>query len=873
MTALGADSSFSELFNQDDPEFIEALRTTVFPGELPADSLSRTNMKRRRSEEAEVGKSLLQEIVKTLSQGSTDCEDGPGLKDESGRRKRKRTKVSEGPQEDQFTQGSSRAPKSSAKVSEEDARRHGEDETHLERDAVPLHVSDPVTFAGASRVPGYSPYKANEHAGRLMQDVEFRAGHTSAAGADFIDGFYKNSRLHHLSTWKTELRALVAEAQERAEKAFALGGGVGVEDEITKDGDADVGVDVDQPVGKVKEDEGTSMRGNALQMFRSPSKGKGKGKEREDVELERVIMHCDFDCFFASVGLLTRPYLKDQPVVVCHSQGTQGRETSTSEVSSANYKARDFGIRNGMSLQQARKLCPGIVTIPYEFDRYKKVSLQLYTVLMSHADDLEAVSVDEALIDVTTAVRQMPPSSDKRYDPCKAFAETLRAEIRSKTGCEVSIGISHNIMLARLATRKAKPAGSFHLRLADLQKHIEHVCIDELHGFGRAAREKALERLGAATLGELAKKPRSVLCDSLGKAAGSLLYDAMRGIDHRRLESDKPRRSVSAEINYGIRFENNEQAQAFMFQLSEEVARRLDAIEMRGRTLTLKIMKRDPEAPIEPPKFLGHGCCNVFNKQASLSSADGRATSDALIIGQQAWRLLKSLAFDARDLRGIGIQIQKLEKASESTERTRELAQAKLAFRKLPKEEKERSDISLSVQPPSSPEDNVHTGPPSAAGATTTVSNLALPSFSQVDRTAFEALPTGLRDEITAEYSRRSASPALSAFSETARSLSPPPRRTTDRGTPLRRITQALAPRVRSGDALSAAAGSAQKHNIFERCQVQGGSRGTKVEVTRVELARLGIDPRVFAELPQEMQLEQLTSARFTRSFGAKAKK
>lgn len=116
----------------------------------------------------------------------------------------------------------------------------------------------------------------------------------------------------------------------------------------------------------------------------------------------------------------------------------------------------------------------------------------------------------------------------------------------------MSIGISHNVTLARLATRKAKPAGVFHLRLSDLQKHIEHMCIDELHGFGPAARTRALERLGAATLGELAKKPRAVLCDALGRQAGSDLYDIMRGVDRKKLESDKPRRSVSAEINVSI---------------------------------------------------------------------------------------------------------------------------------------------------------------------------------------------------------------------------------------------------------------------------------------------------------------------------------
>ena len=106
------------------------------------------------------------------------------------------------------------------------------------------------------------------------------------------------------------------------------------------------------------------------------------------------------------------------------------------------------------SLHQARKLCPTVATIPYEFEkyayvirrgslltlyivfRYKQTSLKLYTILMTHADDLQAVSVDEALVDVTTAVRQMPSSERDRYDPAKVFAEMLRAEIKNATGCD-----------------------------------------------------------------------------------------------------------------------------------------------------------------------------------------------------------------------------------------------------------------------------------------------------------------------------------------------------------------------------------------------------------------------------------------------------
>lgn len=345
MTELSASSSFSELCSQDDPSFLHALRTTIFPGELPADS---NCLKRRRSEVIEEVTRLSQEHVRTKSQSYTSCEDEYGSAGEDGQRKRK--KISEEPQEPQFIQGSSLAPVSPFKASETERDCH-EDRflPHSEANHTPLHVSDPVSYADAARVSGYSPHKANEHVERLMQDADFRAEHTSAAGADFIDGFYKNSRLHHLSTWKVELRALVAEAQERAEKAFIRGTeddseeGTGAdENEGGKDGE------VNEIVGKVEADSGTSMRGNVFQLLRSPRKGKGKSNDRDSADPETIIMHCDFDCFFASVGLLTRPYLKDQPVVVCHSQGAQGRETSTSEVSSANYKARDHGVRNGM---------------------------------------------------------------------------------------------------------------------------------------------------------------------------------------------------------------------------------------------------------------------------------------------------------------------------------------------------------------------------------------------------------------------------------------------------------------------------------------------------------------------------------------------
>lgn len=193
---------------------------------------------------------------------------------------------------------------------------------------------------------------------------------------------------------------------------------------------------------------------------------------------------------------------------------------------------------------------------------------------MSHADDLQAVSVDEALIDVTSSVRRIRTeiSQSQRVssptDPARDFAEAIRAQVKAATSCEgkpdpsnrrispahlfiVSIGIAHNIMLARVASRRAKPAGSFHILPADVPQILAPLDINDLHGFGYATRQKAKDKLGATNLGELSKKSKGVLCEALGKGTGETLYKALRGIDDRKLESDKPRKSVSCDINVG----------------------------------------------------------------------------------------------------------------------------------------------------------------------------------------------------------------------------------------------------------------------------------------------------------------------------------
>ena len=188
----------------------------------------------------------------------------------------------------------------------------------------PVAAKSPSKEPAAVELPRYASSTSNPLATRVMANPDWRKAHTSVA-PDFIEGYYKNSRLHHLSTWKAELKGLVQEAMERAE---AGAGGTG-------------------HVGKIESEEtNVSMRGAELVMRSPAAKRKGKGKAVDDQE--RVIMHCDFDCFFVSAGLVSRPEHKGKPVVVCHSQGTQGGASSTSEIASSSYEARKFGIKNGM---------------------------------------------------------------------------------------------------------------------------------------------------------------------------------------------------------------------------------------------------------------------------------------------------------------------------------------------------------------------------------------------------------------------------------------------------------------------------------------------------------------------------------------------
>lgn len=180
--------------------------------------------------------------------------------------------------------------------------------------------------------------------------------------------------------------------------------------------------------------------------------------------LERVIVHVDMDCFFASVAVRDSPHLRGKPIAVCHAGVTgdaPASEAKGGEISSCSYEARAYGVKAGMFFKQAKRMCPGLVAVPYDFDAYERVSISIYTLFYSISERVvvEAKSVDEAYLDLTfTAAAHLSPSQSSR-DNVENIVEKLRKNIFEETGCRASAGIGSCKLLARLGTAKAKPNG------------------------------------------------------------------------------------------------------------------------------------------------------------------------------------------------------------------------------------------------------------------------------------------------------------------------------------------------------------------------------------------------------------------------------
>lgn len=669
--------------------------------------------------------------------------------------------------------------------------------------------TDPASKKAAIAVSRghYASRPSNTHAARLLASPSWRERNT-ATSEGFLAGYFAKSRLHHLSTWKTSLQDMVSSALREA--------------------------------------------GRPLGSYDLP-----KG-------VQRVIMHIDFDSFFVAVGLKKRPDLQDKPVVVCHGTGfglpaakagdenrpADNQSSSTSEIASCSYKAREFGLRNGMSLGQAKRLCPQVETIPYDFEAYNSISLTFYTFLLEHSDALQAVSVDEALVDVSLLLQSMREgdattgslydryrdhlgSQGEAWTAEKQLAEAFRDEIRERCGCEASIGIGSNILLARLATRKAKPGGSFHLTDEAKQPFLDALDVDDLHGIGWSLRDRIRELFGTINIGTiLAQTTCSRLISEFGPKKGKMIWDKMHGLDLDRLEGNKLRQSVGSHVNYGIRFLTDQEAENFVTGMCAEVAQRARAVKLRGRQVSVQVMIRAKDAPVEAPKFLGHGVCDTHHRSAQVSGPGGVAIDDEVRIKAAAWPLIRDLKADPKELRGIAISLNKLEPAEGNAFSPGKVrggqsvlsfgpSAARVVAKQVPQpSEDEEEGAGSDAEQPDEPGIDLPTSfekgpegstprrpiPPSAQPTSASPlklppsTQLMLPSKSQIDPEVFNALPTQYRRQIEVKFGPNLPSPDRGTFPDHTPSRLTP--RVLPRSTPTTPQKAKLTPSARMAEAL-----------------------------------------------------------------------
>lgn len=282
------------------------------------------------------------------------------------------------------------------------------------------------------------------------------------------------------------------------------------------------------------------------------------------------------------------------------------------------------------------------------------LSLQLHLIffLTRYTLDIEAVSCDEMYVDLSSLLRATGV-------PVMEFVSYVRDEIKTKTGCPCSAGVGSNRIQARMATKQAKPNGQFHLPPENVQNYFKDILITDLPGVGRSTTAK-LEKMNWKTCGDLQKVPIKTLQRELGKKFGETVHQLASGKDEKALNFGQSRRSVSAEVNYGIRFKEPQELEAFLTQLCGEVQNRLIEARRKGKCVTLKYMVRAPDAPVETAKFMGHGVCDVTNKSLNLNDF----TADAEVIKKAVLQLNSDLNIPPEELRGIGIQVTKLDGAS-----------------------------------------------------------------------------------------------------------------------------------------------------------------------------------------------------------------
>ncbi|KAL0238717.1 hypothetical protein PCE1_004409 [Barthelona sp. PCE] len=364
----------------------------------------------------------------------------------------------------------------------------------------------------------------------------------------------------------------------------------------------------------------------------------------------RLFAHVDLDCFFVSASLLNRPDLVDKPVAI--SYATSVTSSGASDISTCNYIARSYGLKSGMWVRAAYEKCPNLVLLPYDFDQYKTISALFYDALLHFTKYIEPVSCDEAFLDITDLVGE---------EEITQVLKRIRHRVFEIAGIQCSVGCSYAIDTARIATKYAKPDNSKEgVFVIPNQRQFRTITsksdVRVLPGVGPAM-ERVLKGMGITTIRALSQGSIHILKRRLGSQRGTSILELANGRSTKGLMLGGHRfgKSISVNLNWGVRFTDNQSKIDFVSKLTDEVLQRLRTRKQSPQHLTLAFHVRQPDANKDPAKYMGMGRVYPIRQHKNITTGD-----DIKDITLDLCRKSDDL-FDVNDLRGVSITLGKLQ--------------------------------------------------------------------------------------------------------------------------------------------------------------------------------------------------------------------
>lgn len=278
--------------------------------------------------------------------------------------------------------------------------------------------------------------------------------------------------------------------------------------------------------------------------------------------------HVDMDAFFASIEERDKPKLKRIPMAV-------GGLSNRGVLTTANYVARKYGLHSAMPVFIARKLCPQVVIIEPRMELYRKTSREIFELLKKYSSRIEKISIDEAYLDI----------SNSNIEPIE-LAKKIKKDVFDKTKLTISVGISYNKFLAKMASDWNKPDGIKIIRQEETDSLLRDLDVEKIHGVGKQTAKK-LKYLGIHKVKDMLNLSKEYLYKEYGKY-GLELYDRIRGQDFRKIESIAERKSIGLERTLKHNLSNRDEINAIVHQYCSNLVEDLKDAHLLAKTISLK---------------------------------------------------------------------------------------------------------------------------------------------------------------------------------------------------------------------------------------------------------------------------------------------